>query len=92
MVQYQQGQGKDDHIHHAPHRDGFADLQIAPQGQGQIDEQAQIAHADPRDILDHGADAVDSGGGELVGKDKKLIVDRRGKGHPGDDQIGPYLF
>ena len=56
------------------------------------DQQAQISHADAGYILDHGADAVDAGGGELVGENEHLIVHGGHKGHQRDDEISPCFF
>ncbi len=40
VVQNQQGEREGDDIDHAPERQGLADLQIAPQGQRHVDDQA----------------------------------------------------
>ena len=39
-------------------RQGLADFKEYQDGQGHIDQQAQVAHRNAEDILDHGADAV----------------------------------
>ena len=88
-VQHQKTQGENHDIHHASHRQGPADLEEYQNRQGDIDHQAEIAHADTADILDHGADAVDPRRGELVGKHEKLIVESRQHCRESNDKIGP---
>ena len=88
-VQHQKTQGENHDIHHASHRQGPADLEEYQNRQGDIDHQAEIAHADTADILDHGADAVDPRRSELVGKHEKLIVESRQHCRESNDKIGP---
>ena len=92
LVKNQQPHGEYHHIDHAPGGNGLAYLKINDQRQRDIDQQAQIAHADAADVLDHGADAVEPRGGEGVWKHEQLIVQRRQQSHRGDDKIGPYTF
>ena len=92
MVQDQKSDGEGEHIDHGTHGHGFADLNIAPDGQRHIDQQAQIAHGNARDVLDHGADTVQTRRGELVGKNEQLIVDGGNQSQSGNDQIGKRLF
>ena len=92
LVQDQQTQREGDHIDHAADGHGFADLNIAPDCQRNIDQQAQIAHADAGDILNHGTDTVETGGGKLVGEDEQLVIDRRQQRNEGNDKICPDLF
>ena len=85
LVQNQQSQREGDHVDHAADGHGLADLKIAPDCQRDIDKQAQITHADAGDVLDHGTDTVDTGGGELVGENKQLVIDRRQQRNEGND-------
>ena len=91
-VQNQKAHGKHHHIDHAPHGNGLADLTIDDQCQRDIDQQAHIAYADAADLLDNGADAVQSRRGEGIGKDEQFIVQRRQHGHGDDHKIGPDPF
>ena len=92
MVEQQQTQREGHHIHHAPQGDGLADLEIAPDCQRNVDQQAQVAHTDAEKVLDHGADTVDAGGGKLIGKYEQFIVHGGYQRHHGNDQIGPNFF
>ena len=92
MVQYQQTQREHAHIDHAPQSDGLTDLDVAPDGQGDIDQQGEVSHTDAEDMLDHGADTVEARGGELVGEHEKLVIHRCHQGDAGDDQICPDLL
>ena len=85
LFQNQQSQRERDHVDHAADGHGLADLKIAPDCQRDIDKQAQITHADAGDVLDHGTDTVDTGGGELVGENKQLVIDRRQQRNEGND-------
>ena len=59
------------------------DKYIHRNGQGNIDDQAQITHADTKDMLDHRADTVQAGRREFIGKNEDLIVQRS---HDGDQR------
>ncbi len=85
LFQNQQSQRERDHVDHAADGHGLADLNIAPDCQRNVDKQAQITHADAGDVLDHGTDTVDTGGGELVGENKQLVIDRRQQRNEGND-------
>ena len=92
IVQQQQAQGKGHHIQHAPYSQGLADCKIDPECQRDIDQQAEIAHADPGDILDHRTDTVYPGGGKLIGKHEKLIAYRRHHRDGNNGKVCPDLF
>lgn len=92
LVQDQQTQRKRDHIDHTADGHRLTDLKIAPDRQRNIDQQAQISHADAGNVLDHGTDTVDAGGGELVGKHEQLVIDGRQQRDEGNDKICPDLF
>ena len=95
LVQHQQRHGEHHHIHHAAYGKRLADLHIAPDGKGHIHQQAQVAHTDTGDVLNHGTDAVQPRGGKLIGEDEQLIVQRRQEGDGCNDHIGPgnlYFF
>ena len=85
LFQNQQSQRERDHVDHAADGHGLADLKITPDCQRDIDKQAQITHADAGDVLDHGTDTVDTGGSELVGENKQLVIDRRQQRNEGND-------
>ena len=85
-------QGKGHHIQHTAARQIGAHLFPHPQGERNVDDEAEIAHVDARQVLDHGADAVESCGSEPVGKDEQLIVQGADQGQPHDDKIGEDLF
>jgi len=89
MIQYHQTYREHHNINHAPQSHRLADLDIAPDGKGHIDQQGKVAHADTENMLDHGADAVEARRGKLVGEHEKLIVHRCHQGDAGDDQVCP---
>ena len=91
-LQHDQKKGEGRNIQHAPHRDGLAHLKIGPQSQGDVDQQAQIAHIDAEDMLDHGADTVEACGSEAVAENKKLIAECIEQSQTDDQQIGHGFF
>ena len=92
IFQRHQADGKHRHINHASHSQGLVYLQVHPNRQRDVDHQAHIAHIDPRQILDHGADAVDTGRRKLIGEYKQVIIQRTNHGDRHDAQVCPYLF
>ena len=90
--QNQQSQRERDHVDHAADGHGLADLEIAPDCQRDIDKQAQITHADAGDVLDHGTDTVDTGGGDMVGEYEHLVIAGRRQRDEGNDKIWPDLL
>ena len=92
MVHNQQPQGERDDIQHTPDGHWLAHLDVAPDGQRQVDQQAQIAHTDAGDVLDHGTDTVEPRGCKLVGEDENLIVQRCHQGNNRNHKISPDLF
>ena len=91
-VQHHQGQGIHQHIDHAADGQGLIHLEIDPDRQGDIDDQAQIAHADAADVLDHGAHTVQSRRGKPVGEYEQLVVKRAKHRQRRDHKIRPCLF
>jgi hypothetical protein len=88
MIQNDQSQGKGQNIDHTPQSDGLAAFEIAKGRQRNIDEQTQRTHADTKDMLNDGADTIDSGGRKLIGEHEQLIVHRSDHTHTGNDEIG----
>lgn len=75
LIQEQQTQREGHHIDHTAAGHGTTDLPQNDQSQRDVDEQTQIADADAGYILNHGADAVETGRCKVVRKDKQLIVE-----------------
>ncbi len=92
LVQSQQDGGEGGHIHQRPNGQGAADLLIDQEGQGQIQQQAQVAHADAGEVLEHGAQAVQPGGGEAVGEHEQLIAHGADAGDDHNKAVGQDLF
>lgn len=92
MVQNDQTQRKCYHIDHAPKSNGLRALEVAHGSQRHIDQQAQGTHIDAEDMLDDGADAVDTGGSKLIGKDKQLIIQGSDQADTGNNKVSPNFF
>ena len=88
ILQHDQRQGEGCYIQHTPGSKRFTHFPKGQPGQGNVDQQAQVSQIDAEDVLDHGADAVDTGGGETVWEDKQPIVQsgKQSKGH--NEQVG----
>ena len=87
VLQHQQRQGEGENG-----CEGFeckmpAHLEKAEDGQGNVDNQRDVAHAEIKQILDHGGNAVDTGGGKRVMQDKYLIIQRHQHGGKCDNQV-----
>ena len=88
LIQQQQSHGKHANVNHRADGQRLAHLEEHQDRQRDIDDQAQIAHADPENMLDHGADTVQTRRGELIGEDENLVIQRRDHGDDNDDRIG----
>ena len=92
IFQHHKADGEYHHIHHAAHGHRAADLAVNPDGQGDVDQQAHVAHADACQILYHGTQSVDTGGRKPVGENKQVVIDRADHRDPRDAKIGQRLF
>ena len=92
LLQQNQKHGERCHIQHTSNRNRLANLEVSPDSQRNVDDQAQITHIDAKNMLDHSADTVDACGSEAVAENKKLIAECIEQSQTDDQQIGHGFF
>ena len=92
LIQQNGCNGKGTDVNHAADCQWFADQNIHHNGQRHIDDHAHVADVDAENVLDHGTDTIESGGGKTIREDKKFVVQRTNQSDQNDDSIGQKLF